>query len=179
MTASDTRAQTPVEAPTGEAPTGEAPTSDRRARIEIAAALAAGLVFGAGLVISGMSNPQKVLAFLDVAGEWDPSLAFVMVGAISVAFVGFRVARKRSTSLSGAPMSLPSRRDITPSLVIGSALFGIGWGVVGLCPGPAFAALGQGHADAILFIVAMLGGAGLVDLVRWRRDGDPDRATGT
>jgi uncharacterized membrane protein YedE/YeeE len=174
VTATDTQAQTP-----GEAPTGEAPTFDRRARIEIAAALIAGLVFGVGLVVSGMSEPQKVLAFLDITGDWDPSLAFVMVGAISVAFVGFRAARKRSTALSGAPMSLPSRRDITPSLLIGSALFGIGWGVVGLCPGPAFAALGQGHVDAILFIVAMLGGAGLVDLARWRREVDPDRATGT
>lgn len=154
----------------------ESTREERRVRVELAIALAAGLIFGAGLSLSGMSDPAKVLAFLDVLGAWDPSLALVMLGAIAVAFVGFRAARARTTSLSGAPMSLPARRDITPSLVLGSALFGIGWGLVGLCPGPAFVALGQGHADAILFLVAMLGGAGLVDLAQWRRDQDPDRA---
>lgn len=159
----------------------EAPSSDaRRARIEIVGALVAGSIFGVGLLVSGMSDPHKVRAFLDPLGDWDPSLAFVMIGAIVVAFFGFRVARARTKSLSGAPIDLPTRTELTPSLILGSALFGIGWGLVGLCPGPAFVALGSGHVDAILFLVAMLGGAGLVDLVRWRAaDRDLDRESGT
>lgn len=141
-----------------------------RASLELLYALAAGLLFGAGLVVSGMSQPQKVLDFLDVfGGQWDPSLAFVMVGAIAVGFFGFRAAKTRTTSLSGAPIELPTQTAITPALVIGAVIFGVGWGLVGLCPGPAFAAIGAGHLDAGLFVIAMLGGIGLVDLARWTR----------
>lgn len=154
------------------------PRTPPRARVELVGALASGLLFGAGLVVSGMADPAKVLAFLDVGGAWDPSLAFVMAGAIGVAFFGFRTAGRRLTSISGAPMDLPRRRDIGPSLVIGSALFGVGWGLAGLCPGPAFVAAGAGHLDAFFFLAAMLGGAALVDLARWERAPlrDPDDA---
>ncbi|MBX3271352.1 MAG: YeeE/YedE family protein [Sandaracinaceae bacterium] len=142
-------------------------TSTSRVTLEVLYAIAAGALFGVGLVVSGMSQPEKVLGFLDVlGGAWDPSLAFVMVGAIGVAFFGFRAARSRATSASGAPIALPRQTGITPSLVLGAVLFGIGWGLVGLCPGPSFAAIGAGHLDVVFFVVALLGGAGLVDLVR-------------
>lgn len=156
-------------------PTIEAPSDGaRRSRIEIVAAVVSGSIFGTGLLVSGMAEPARVRAFLDPLGAWDPSLALVMVGAITFAFLGFRLARARGASASGPTIDLSSRKELTPSLVIGSALFGIGWGLVGLCPGPAFVALGAGHVDAILFLVAMMGGAGLVDLARWRREPEQD-----
>jgi uncharacterized membrane protein YedE/YeeE len=133
----------------------------RRSGFEIAASGAAGLVFGLGLVVSGMSNPAKVLAFLDLAGPWDPSLALVMAGAIAVAAVGFAFARGRATSVIGLDMRLPAAGVIDRRLVTGAAVFGVGWGLVGLCPGPAFVALSTGSIEAIAFAVAMLAGMAL------------------
>lgn len=104
--------------------------------VTVFASLLAGLVFGLGLIVSGMANPAKVLGFLDLTGAWDPSLAFVMAGAIVVAALAFAVAKKRTVSLLGAAMKLPASLDIDRRLVIGSVVFGIGWGVAGFCPGP-------------------------------------------
>lgn len=120
--------------------------------------LLAGLVFGLGLIISGMADPAKVKGFLDLAGAWDPSLAFVMGGAISVGVIAFAIARRRSVSLLGAAMRLPNSREIDRRLVGGSVLFGIGWGVAGFCPGPGLVALGMGEMKAVVFVAAMLAG---------------------
>ena len=124
----------------------------------------AGLVFGLGLIVSGMANPAKVLGFLDLAGDWDPSLVFVMGGAIAVGTIAFFVARKRVVSLLGAPMRLPASRDIDRRLLGGSLLFGIGWGIAGFCPGPALVALGMGEVKALVFVAAMLAGMGVWQL---------------
>ncbi len=132
------------------------------------ASLLAGLVFGLGLIVSGMANPAKVLGFLDLAGAWDPSLAFVMGGAVGVGMVAFFVARRRTLSWLGAPMRLPPARGIDRRLVGGSLLFGIGWGIAGFCPGPALVALGMGSVKALLFVGAMLVGMGLFELLEWR-----------
>ena len=117
-----------------------------------------GVLFGLGLIISGMSNPQKILGFLDLAGLWDPSLIFVMLGAVLVGLGGFYVSRKRTEAFFGGAMHLPKRRDITMPLIIGSLIFGAGWGIAGFCPGPAIVALGAGHLKALVFLVAMLVG---------------------
>jgi len=117
-----------------------------------------GVLFGLGLIISGMSNPQKILGFLDLAGLWDPSLIFVMLGAVLVGLGGFYVVRKRTEAFFGGAMHLPKRRDITKPLIIGSLIFGAGWGIAGFCPGPAIVALGAGHLKAFVFLVAMLAG---------------------
>ena len=135
----------------------------------VIASLLAGLVFGLGLIVSGMANPAKVLGFLNLAGPWDPSLALVMVGAIAVGLVAFHVARKRTTSLLGAAMELPISRQIDRRLVLGSVLFGVGWGIVGFCPGPAIVALGMGQAKAVVFVVAMLFGMGIFQLFERRK----------
>ena len=119
-------------------------------------AFIAGLVFGFGLLISGMANPAKVIGFLDLAGRWDPSLALVMVGAIAVGAVGFALAGRRAETLLGTPLQLPTGREIDGRLVAGSVLFGVGWGLAGYCPGPAVVALGTGQAKAVVFVVAML-----------------------
>ena len=124
-------------------------------RLEVAIAFVAGVVFAVGLAIAGMTQPSKVIGFLDVAGPWDPSLAFVMVGAISVYFVATRLVRRRSAPLSGGGFHLPTRRDIEPNLLIGAALFGVGWGLAGYCPGPGLTSLATGSVSAITFIVAM------------------------
>lgn len=121
-------------------------------------AFAAGLLFGLGLIVSGMSDPGKVIGFLDLAGNWDPSLAFVMAGAIAVGFLAFRFAGRRGRSLLGGALHLPTRRDIDRRLVMGSVVFGVGWGLVGFCPGPALVALGAGVDEAAAFVVAMLAG---------------------
>ncbi len=131
--------------------------------------LAAGLIFGLGLVVSGMANPAKVLGFLDLAGTWDPSLAWVMCGAIVVAFGAFAVAKKRTSSLLGLPMQLPTARGIDRRLVGGSLIFGIGWGLAGICPGPALVLLGAGLAQGLIFVGAMLAGMGLVELLQHRK----------
>lgn len=122
----------------------------------VLASLITGLTFGFGLVLSGMADPVKVLGFLDLAGSWDPSLAFVMGGAIAVSAVAFAVARKRRVSLLGAEMKMPTARRLDPKLIVGSTLFGAGWGMVGLCPGPAMVALGMGEMKALVFVAAML-----------------------
>jgi uncharacterized membrane protein YedE/YeeE len=132
-------------------------------------ALLAGLVFGLGLIISGMANPAKVQGFLDLAGSWDPSLALVMIGAIGVAFLPFRLAGQRKKSWLGGPLHLPGTREITPRLVAGSLLFGIGWGLAGLCPGPALVLLGTLSGPALLFVAAMLAGMELFRLLEHKR----------
>lgn len=120
--------------------------------------LLAGLVFGVGLLISGMANPEKVLGFLDLAGLWDPSLALVMVGAIVVGVIAFQVAGKRRLTLLGKEFRLPTKTDIDKRLVVGSLLFGAGWGLAGFCPGPALVAMGAGQQKAVVFVIAMLFG---------------------
>ena len=119
---------------------------------------AIGILFGWGLIISGMSNPQKILSFLDITGQWDPSLLFVMGGAVLVGLAGFYLAGKRSEAFFGGALHIPTRRDISKPLVIGSFIFGAGWGIAGFCPGPALVALGAGHIKAFVFVIAMLVG---------------------
>lgn len=133
--------------------------------------LLAGAVFGLGLLVSGMANPAKVLGFLDLAGPWDPSLALVMAGAIAIAASAFGVAGRRPLSLMGQEMKLPSSRTVDRRLVVGSLLFGIGWGIAGFCPGPALVALGMGEAKALVFVAAMLVGMGAFEL--FERQGNP------
>jgi hypothetical protein len=117
-----------------------------------------GVVFGAGLAISGMTNPARVLAFLDVFGRWDPTLAFVMGGALAVSAAGFQLARRRARPWLDGAFAIPTRRDLDARLVGGAALFGVGWGLVGLCPGPALANLSRGTAEIHVFVASMLGG---------------------
>jgi uncharacterized membrane protein YedE/YeeE len=131
--------------------------------------LLAGLIFGLGLIISGMANPAKVLGFLDLAGNWDPSLVFVMGGAIAIGIVAFAVARRRTLSLLGTEMRLPTARHIDRRLISGSVLFGIGWGIAGFCPGPALVSLGTGEVKALVFVLAMLVGMGLYELLERRK----------
>ena len=126
--------------------------------------LLAGLVFGFGLILSGMANPAKVLGFLDLFGRWDPSLGLVMGGAVAVASTAFFLARRRTVSLLGAAMKLPTARHIDRRLMLGSLLFGVGWGIAGFCPGPALVALGMGEGKAVVFVLAMLAGMGLFEL---------------
>jgi len=117
-----------------------------------------GLVFGIGLIVSGMANPAKVLGFLDLAGKWDPSLALVMGAALTVSLCAFLLAGKRRLSYLGAPMQIPSARHIDRRLLFGSLIFGLGWGLSGFCPGPALVSLGSGHMEAVVFVAAMLAG---------------------
>ncbi len=131
-------------------------------------AFLAGLIFGLGLLLAGMANPSKVLGFLDLAGTWDPSLALVMAGAIAVALLPFTLAKKRQQSLLGLPMQLPNKREIDRRLIGGSLLFGIGWGIAGICPGPAVAILLTGHWQVILFVAAMLIGMALFEALERR-----------
>ena len=126
-------------------------------------ALASGLLFGVGLIAGGMTDPTKVQGFLDFFGRWDPSLAFVMGGAILVGSVGFALARRRQVTWTGDTMELPKSRIVDTRLLVGGALFGIGWGLGGLCPGPALTALGAGFAPAAWFVAAMLAGMWLHD----------------
>ena len=130
---------------------------------------AAGLVFGIGLLLSGMTDPGKVIGFLDLAGNWDPSLALVMGGAILVGFFAFALAGKRGKTFLGGALHLPQRRDIDSRLVGGSLLFGIGWGLAGLCPGPALVVAGLGDAKALGFVAAMLAGMGLFEWLERRK----------
>ncbi|GJD87159.1 hypothetical protein BHAOGJBA_0659 [Methylobacterium hispanicum] len=123
-----------------------------------ASAFAVGLLFGLGLLVSGMADPAKVLAFLDVTGRWDPSLAFVMAGAVAVSATGYLVARRRGRPLLASRLEIPNRRDLDPRLIAGAAVFGIGWGLVGLCPGPALTLLTVAPAQAVTFVVAMVVG---------------------
>jgi uncharacterized membrane protein YedE/YeeE len=122
-------------------------------------------VFGLGLTVSGMINPAKVLNFLDLVGHWDPSLAFVMAGAIPVAAIGYALARRRSAPLCAPAFFGPTKTRVDARLVSGAALFGIGWGLVGYCPGPALAALGFGNWRTVLFVAAMLVGMGAFQIL--------------
>ncbi|HEY3540720.1 MAG TPA: DUF6691 family protein [Trinickia sp.] len=130
-------------------------------------ALLSGLLFGIGLMLSGMANPAKVLGFLDIAGRWDPSLAFVMAGAIAIGAIAFAFAKRLKKSLLGLPMWIPSSSSVTLRLVLGSAAFGVGWGLAGFCPGPALVALGAGFSKAWGFVAAMLAGMAVFELIRW------------
>jgi uncharacterized protein len=137
--------------------------------IALFAAFASGLVFGLGLLAAGMANPAKVLGFLDLAGRWDPSLAFVMGGAIGVGLVAFALAKRRVRSLLGLAMQVPAARNIDARLVGGSLAFGIGWGLAGICPGPALVLVGAGAGKGIVFFFAMLAGMALFELIESRR----------
>jgi uncharacterized membrane protein YedE/YeeE len=137
--------------------------------MQIIIAAVAGFLFGIGLLLSGMANPAKVLGFLDLAGPWDPSLALVMVGAIAVGLLGFGAAKKRTTSVLGAPMQLPSGTVVDRRLVFGSLLFGVGWGLAGICPGPALVLLGAGVGRASVFVVTMLAGMAFFEIAEHLR----------
>ncbi|NCX22566.1 MAG: YeeE/YedE family protein [Betaproteobacteria bacterium] len=117
-----------------------------------------GLLFGLGLMLSGMTDPGKVIGFLDLLGNWDPSLALVMGGAILVGFFAFRIANRRETALFGASLRWPQNRQADKALVIGSLLFGAGWGLAGFCPGPALVSMADGQPKALIFVAAMLAG---------------------
>ena len=118
--------------------------------------LLSGLIFGLGLILAGMANPAKVLAFLDLAGRWDPSLGLVMGGAIAVGVVAFAIAKKRQHSYLGFTIQLPTSRIIDKRLVLGSLVFGMGWGLVGICPAPAFVLVGSGSDKGLIFTVFMI-----------------------
>ena len=126
--------------------------------MRLLASYAIGLIFGLGIMISGMANPAKVLNFFDIAGSWDPSLAFVMGGALIVTLIGYRLVLKRPAPRFDRAYFLPTRRDIDVPLVGGSALFGIGWGIAGFCPGGALPALGTGRTEVFLFMAALIAG---------------------
>jgi uncharacterized membrane protein YedE/YeeE len=131
------------------------------------ASLLCGLIFGAGLLISGMVQPTKVLGFLDIFGAWDPSLAVVMVAALAISVPGFMLANGRSRPLLAAQSFWPTKRDVHLPLIVGAALFGIGWGLVGLCPGPALESLATLSLPVIVFVIAMAGGMALHDF--WQK----------
>ncbi|HUH38816.1 MAG TPA: DUF6691 family protein [Spongiibacteraceae bacterium] len=128
-----------------------------------------GALFGAGLLLSGLANPAKVLAFLDIAGAWDPSLLLVMGAAVGVGLVAFGLVKPGARSLLGTSISLPTRRDIDRRLVLGGLGFGVGWGLVGFCPGPALVALGTGAPKAIVFVLAMVAGMAVFEVLEKRR----------
>ena len=135
--------------------------------LTVIASFLCGLIFGFGLLISGMTDPMKVLGFLDILGPWDPTLAFVMIGAVAVSAAGFAFARRRGTPVLASQTVWPAQGSIDASLVAGSILFGIGWGLVGLCPGPAIENLGTLSPRVVLFVVAMALGMMLQDA--WQR----------
>lgn len=126
--------------------------------MQLLAALASGLLFGAGLALGGMTNPAKVLGFLDVTGAWDPSLAFVMGGALAVNALAYALTRKRAKPLFADAFALPTKRELDARLLGGAALFGVGWALVGLCPGPALASLARGEGEVFAFVAAMCAG---------------------
>ncbi|PZX18935.1 hypothetical protein LX81_00629 [Palleronia aestuarii] len=136
--------------------------------LRLTAGFAAGLLFGVGLILSGMSDPAKVLSFLDLAGNWDPSLAFVMAGAAVVSFVGYRFSWRRTRPVLFDKFELPTARSIDRPLVVGAALFGIGWGIGGYCPGPAWSALGLGDPGTLVFMPALMLGFWAAGLMRPR-----------
>lgn len=124
-----------------------------------------GLLFGMGLLLSGMTNPGKVLGFLDLAGAWDPSLMLVMGGAIPISAAAFVLARRRAQSFLGSPLRLPKARQIDAPLIVGSVLFGLGWGLAGFCPGPALVSMASGQPKALLFVGAMIAGMALFEFM--------------
>jgi uncharacterized membrane protein YedE/YeeE len=131
-------------------------------------ALIAGIIFGFGIIGSGMVNPALVLAFLDVTGDWDATLLWVMGGAVTVGTVAFMLAKKREQSYLGLPMQIPGVAKVDSRLLLGSLLFGIGWGIAGICPGPALVLMGTGNGDALVFLVAMLLGMGIYQIMQDR-----------
>jgi len=131
----------------------------------ILSAFASGLLFGLGLIVSQMVNPAKVLGFLDIFGHWDPSLALVMGGAVAVSSLGYLVAKRRGVPVLAPRLEIPTRRDLDPRLIAGAALFGIGWGLVGLCPGPALVGLTFGPTEIFVFVAAMIIGMAVFRLV--------------
>ncbi|WP_457089878.1 DUF6691 family protein [Microvirga sp. P5_D2] len=131
----------------------------------IVSAFASGLLFGLGLIVSQMVNAAKVLGFLDIFGNWDPSLALVMGGAVVVSALGYLVAKRRGVPVLAPRLEIPTRRDLDPRLIGGAALFGIGWGLVGLCPGPALVGLTFGPWQVFVFVVAMIAGMAVFRLV--------------
>lgn len=136
-------------------------------------AFAVGLIFGIGLIIAGMTDPSKIIGFLNLAGPWDPSLALVMGGAVAVGLIAFALARRRTNAFLGGAMHLPTARQIDRRLVLGSLVFGIGWGLAGYCPGPAVVSVGMGQDKAVVFVLAMLAGMGIYELLerfRQRRE---------
>jgi uncharacterized membrane protein YedE/YeeE len=135
------------------------------------AAWVCGLVFGLGLILSGMTDPARVLGFLDVAGRWDPSLGIVMASALAIATPAFALARRRADALLGPPMALPAATRVDRNLIAGATLFGLGWGLVGVCPGPAVVLLLTGGARAWVFALAMFGGMVTFEVLRWRAAG--------
>ena len=142
------------------------------------ASFVGGLVFGIGLLISGMTEPSKVLGFLDIFGAWDATLAFVMAGAVAVSTIGFVLARRRSAPLLAPSFAWPTRRDIVAPLVVGSALFGIGWGLAGIFPGPALVNLAGFSAPIIVYVAAMV--LGMFGFELWQRqNATSDAASGT
>ncbi|MFJ1470654.1 YeeE/YedE family protein [Massilia orientalis] len=136
--------------------------------MQIVSAFIVGLVFGIGLIVAGMTDPAKVQAFLDLAGSWDPSLAFVMGGAILIGLVAFRFAGKRERSMLGEAMRLPTVRQVDRRLVLGSLAFGTGWGLAGFCPGPALASLAAGGSKVLIFTGAMLTGMVMFEFLERR-----------
>ncbi|CNC13424.1 gene II and x proteins [Yersinia intermedia] len=132
-------------------------------------ALLAGLIFGLGLIVAGMANPAKVLGFLDIGGLWDPSLALVMAAAVAIAILGFTWAKKRKVSLLGQPLQLPTSNRIDRRLIGGSLLFGAGWGLAGICPGPALVLLGAGMFKGVIFVAAMVAGMAIFSLLERAR----------
>ncbi|MFS2018489.1 DUF6691 family protein [Massilia sp. CT11-108] len=147
--------------------------------MNLVTAFLAGLLFGGGLILSGMSNPAKVLAFLDVTGTWDPSLVFVMLGAILVAALAFRFARTRVRPLFGSQIRVPGAGRIDAPLVLGSITFGVGWGLVGYCPGPALTALAVGGRSTLLFVAAMVAGMAIFEVAERIRAGIEAQRGGT
>lgn len=131
--------------------------------------LLAGLIFGLGLMVTGMANPAKVLGFLDIGGLWDPSLALVMAAAVAIATLGFTWAKKRKVSLLGQPLQLPTSNRIDRRLIGGSLLFGAGWGLAGICPGPALVLLGAGMFKGVIFVAAMVAGMAIFSLLERAR----------
>jgi uncharacterized membrane protein YedE/YeeE len=137
-------------------------------------AFLSGIVFGIGLLVSGMTDPAKVIAFLDIAGPWDPSLILVMVTAVVVALVPMQLAQRRARSLVGEKIAFPSTKGITGKLILGSAIFGIGWGMTGLCPGPSLASLAASTWQEWLFFSSMVGG--MIGFELWQRMGQRTRS---
>lgn len=125
----------------------------------------AGLLLGIGLILSGMANPAKVIGFLDVAGPWDPSLGLVMGGGLVVGSIGFALLKKQPKTLSGEPLNLPASRKIDLRLILGSVLFGIGWGITGICPGPGLVLLGAGIPEGVIYVASLLAGMTLYSLI--------------
>jgi uncharacterized membrane protein YedE/YeeE len=135
-----------------------------RNSLQLASAFAAGLLFAGGLCLSGMTNPAKILGFLDLFGRWDPTLVFVMMGAVATHAVLYRLVTRRAAPLFAERFAIPSRKTVDAPLVVGSALFGIGWGLAGYCPGPAVTSLASGRGSALIFVGGMVIGLGLYSL---------------